>query len=115
MMDLSDQPVIDPRTLAALRDLGEDLLEEIVAIFLADAPKRITEITSAVRRGDATAMWKAAHELRSVASNAGAMRLAHLCDLIQEQGVAGSVEGMDPIVRQLRTECDGAATELLAM
>jgi HPt (histidine-containing phosphotransfer) domain-containing protein len=105
-------PVIDTRTIDSLRELGQDLLDEVVAIFVNESAKRIADVERAAREGDPTAMWKAAHELRSVASNAGAMRLAHLCDVVQERGTGGSVEGMDGVVTNLRRERDAAADAL---
>ena len=98
-----------------MRELGQDLLDEVIAIFVNESAERIAAVEQAAREGDPTAMWKAAHELRSVASNAGAMRLAHLCDVIQDRGVGGSVEGMESVVVRLREERDAAADALLTV
>ena len=109
------EPLIDRSAIEALRELGQDLVDEVVSIFVNESAKRIADVERAAVDCDPTAMWKAAHELRSVASNAGAMRLAELCDVIQERGVAGSVEGIRPLIEQLRQQRDAAADELLAL
>lgn len=105
-------PVIDYAAIESLRELGDDLLNEVIMIFFTQSAARIADVERAAAARDSSAMWKAAHELRSVASNAGAMRLARLCDVIQERGVAGSVDGASVLLTELRQERDRAADAL---
>jgi CheY-like chemotaxis protein/HPt (histidine-containing phosphotransfer) domain-containing protein len=60
-------PVFDRE--AALQAVGGDpvLLREVTGIFIEDSPKRIEEARSALGRGDAAALSRAAHTLKGAA------------------------------------------------
>jgi HPt (histidine-containing phosphotransfer) domain-containing protein len=111
-----NENVLDAAAIESLRELGgEELVAEVRNIFVAEIPALISGVEDAARRGQADAMWKAAHAIRSIAANAGATRLALLCDTVQERGYAGSVEGADELVQQLWAEFDRARAALEAI
>jgi CheY-like chemotaxis protein len=61
--------VVDRAALLAGVDGNRRLLRELVRLFLADCPQRMTEINEAVRRGDAGALRVAAHALKGSIGN----------------------------------------------
>ena len=63
---------IDPETLLAGVDGDLRLLRELIRVFLADYPERLLEIREAIRRGDGTALERAAHALKGSVGNFGA-------------------------------------------
>jgi signal transduction histidine kinase/DNA-binding response OmpR family regulator/HPt (histidine-containing phosphotransfer) domain-containing protein len=96
-------PPVSQRALDAIRILDPGarggLLAKVVRTYLADAPPRLAEMRAASAAGDAEALRKAAHSLKSASANLGAERLAALCKEIEglarsgeAQGAAGRVE-----------------------
>ena len=75
--------VLDEGVIQGLRELGgeEDpgLLVELIDIYLADAPKRMEEIESALARNDWKLLERAAHTLKSASANIGALGLSAIC------------------------------------
>lgn len=56
-------------------DGDEELLAELIALFLAEAPKRLATLEEAQRRGDLVALKEAAHALKGMAAQIGAVSL----------------------------------------
>jgi HPt (histidine-containing phosphotransfer) domain-containing protein len=107
-----DENVLDRAAIESLRELGEDLVEEVRGVFIAEIPPLIREVEEAARRNQPDVMWKAAHAIRSVAANAGAKHVALLCDEVQERGFGGSVEGGEELARRLWVEFERACAAL---
>jgi two-component system, sensor histidine kinase and response regulator len=85
---------VDPEVLAMLADLQEpgepDLLGELVALFLRDAPERLGAIDRGLADGDLATVERAAHSLKGSASNLGAMGLHCLAACVEEQARLGN-------------------------
>lgn len=114
-MRVDPDAVLDAGTIASLRELSsadDDLLAEVARIFARDAAKWLTVIRDAADRSDADAMWKAAHELRSLASNAGALRVASLCDTVQERGLSRELSDAEELAAMTVREVDRACAAL---
>ena len=107
-----DENVLDRAAIDSLRELGDDLVEEVRGLFVAEIPPLIRDVEEAARRNQPEAMWKAAHAIRSVAGNAGAVHLARLCDEVQALGYGGSVEGGEVLARELWVEFEKARAAL---
>jgi HPt (histidine-containing phosphotransfer) domain-containing protein len=101
-------PALDPAVLAELRELGgEDergFMGELFTHLLQDTPPRLVALQQAAATGDAHALAKTAHSLKGSAGNVGARRMAALCETLEAQGRAGSVQGAEPIVNHLADE-----------
>ncbi len=111
-----DESPIDPAAIAALRELDEgrnDLLREIIDLFLAETPPRLAAIAAAVGAGDTESLWRAAHALRSGAANLGATRVVRLCDMVEKRGRAGLLEGVVELAAELRQAVDAALGALV--
>jgi HPt (histidine-containing phosphotransfer) domain-containing protein len=82
--------VLDHETLRSLRELQEDgdddLLGELIDLFLADAPARIDAIRAAVARQDWAALTAPAHSLKGSCGSLGAFPLAELCGRLEHCG-----------------------------
>ncbi len=83
------QPVeiLDRRILDRLRSLqipGEpDFLEEMIAIFMCDAPPTFERARRAVGQADAAEYREAVHHLKGSANSLGATRLAACCNEVE--------------------------------
>jgi HPt (histidine-containing phosphotransfer) domain-containing protein len=70
---------LDAKTIGQIRELGgQDLLVELVQIFLAHAPRRIENFRQGVRSGDLAQAEKAIHSFRSSSVSLGASRVAEM-------------------------------------
>ena len=99
--------LINGETLDDIQNSGSEgniLLERLIKIFLAEVPKNIGMLESAIESNDATRLWQTAHRLKSSSSGVGAERLASLFREIEFLGRIDTVEGTDIILTEARTE-----------
>jgi CheY-like chemotaxis protein/HPt (histidine-containing phosphotransfer) domain-containing protein len=64
-------------------DRAQTMTREIVGLFVADAPRRISAIQAAIAANDAGALSIEAHALKGAASNIGATALQAVCDRLE--------------------------------
>jgi HPt (histidine-containing phosphotransfer) domain-containing protein len=89
-------PALDFAVLESLRQLtrpGEpDVLREVLATFLADAPGRIAAITNAIQCQDAHALLRAAHTFKGAAASIGAAGVQGRCRELETSARTGDVD-----------------------
>jgi HPt (histidine-containing phosphotransfer) domain-containing protein len=98
---------IDPRALENLRDVLDgdpDLLNELIDLFLTDAPALMQDLHDAVVRQDAQSITQTAHSLKGSASNLGARGMAAVCANLERRGRAGLLGGAESACRTLAKE-----------
>jgi HPt (histidine-containing phosphotransfer) domain-containing protein len=82
--------ILDPNTLEALRGLQEegddDLLVELIDLFLEDAPRRVDGMRTAITREDWPGLASLAHSLKGSCGSLGALHLAELCGRLEQHG-----------------------------
>ena len=92
------EDVLHSEALESLRALERQgspgVVRRSVAFYLEDAPPLLRTIRDAVGRADADALRRAAHSLKSSSANLGAVRLARLCQELEQIGATGSVDGV---------------------
>lgn len=78
---------------AALARVGDDeeLLAELVKIFLDDYPNSLSAIDEAVRRQDPPQLEKAAHTLKGAVANFGADAVVKEAYELEQQGRRGDL------------------------
>ena len=86
---------LDPHGLEAIRALDPSgrsgLLAKVVGRYLEDAPARLEQMRVGIQAGDAAALAKAAHTIKSASAQLGAERLAALCKELEAMARGGSV------------------------
>jgi HPt (histidine-containing phosphotransfer) domain-containing protein len=94
-------PVMD--VAGALRRLGEDveLLEQIILIFLEDAPGLVHSAREALSRGDAGELRRSAHSLKGMMATLGAQAGQHAALRIEQCAASGNLEDASSLI------CDG--------
>jgi two-component system, sensor histidine kinase and response regulator len=79
--------VLDQNALNALRSLqddgDDDLLGELIDLFLQDAPTRLASIRHAIARKDWAGLMAAAHSLKGSCGSLGALHMADLCGRLE--------------------------------
>ena len=83
-VDVGD--ALDKATIDYLKSLrrgeGPSVLERAVGMYLENAPTVLEELRRAIAGGDASAVWKIAHSLKSSSASLGAKQLAqHIGDM----------------------------------
>ena len=99
---------IDLVTLEKLRAmLGENaprLLADLIDGYLDDTPRLLLEMQAAVAHGDAPALQREAHKLKSSSTFLGAAGLAELCAELERIGRTGTTAGCLDLVMQVQAE-----------
>ena len=102
-----DEP-INPRALDAIRHLpgpnGAALVGKVIRAYLADTPARLAQMRAALDAGDAGALRKGAHGLKSSSANVGAETLAALCKELEIVGRSGNLGAAPPLLRDAEAQ-----------
>jgi HPt (histidine-containing phosphotransfer) domain-containing protein len=109
------EPSIDAQTIQSLRDLGsddDDLLGEVIELYLDDSRVRIETMRAALAASDSEQLSGAAHAMKSASANVGAMGVRKLCESIEMIGRGGTVDGAAALFEDLQREYDAAKAEL---
>lgn len=92
----------------------EELLQEIVGLYLAEYPDLLEQIQSAVKTGDAPGLFRSAHTLKGSLGALGAESAQQRAfDLEMSgregdlQGAPGMVADLENLLRQLHEELAG--------
>lgn len=106
--------MIDIRTLQELREIGgeHDLVGELIALFLTDAPLRVLSMEQALGSRDCEQMERQAHTLKSSSANLGAEELSRLCARLELAARHADLQACSLIVPELRKVFEISAREL---
>jgi HPt (histidine-containing phosphotransfer) domain-containing protein len=106
--DTSHSCPIDRKTLDGIRALqnqgASNLLNELIEIYLNDSPKLLEGLQEAIIRADATALQEAAHSLKSISANMGALTLRALCEELETMGRKKLMEGIAEVLSKVSKE-----------
>jgi len=112
------RPVIDSAATTVLQQIGEgaqDVLQEVIDLYLDDAATRMEAIRKAVADRDSPSLAAAAHALKSSSGNVGATRVREICRELEVIGQAGRAAGAEKLLAQLESEYERAGKELREM
>lgn len=112
----SPEPVLDASVIEMLRELGgpdePELLEDLVEIFLDDAPARIRDIEEALAEANYELMERAAHTLKSSAANLGAMVLSASASELEAAARKRQSEATPELAKRCSAALDDAGRAL---
>jgi HPt (histidine-containing phosphotransfer) domain-containing protein len=100
-----DALVLDDAVILDLREsIGgdDDFVRELVEAYLSEATGYLDAMTAAASAGDAAAMVRPAHTLKSSSATMGAMRLSAICRGIEEAGRDARFDDMTGDVERAR-------------
>lgn len=107
---------LDEQVLLDLESLGDeehpDFLKTVIQQFLEDQPKHITAVETAIEDKDAWGLRKDAHSLKGSSLNVGAQALASRAMELEKLGVAGRLDGVEPLLLAFQKECRRARRAL---
>jgi signal transduction histidine kinase/HPt (histidine-containing phosphotransfer) domain-containing protein len=110
--DLLDQSLITELHAMPPSD-GSTMLRELVDFFLENAPQRIAQITQFV--SDPAKMAFHAHALKSMSLNLGAMRMADICQRLEELAPSANEETAGRLLQALDRTFRMTREELLPL
>ncbi len=113
--DRDDQgEILDPATLAMLRDLSGqgDFLDRLISTFREKTRDDVAEIGHAVDAGDPERLRLAAHAFKSSSRNLGAIRVSTLCESLERAGREGDLSQAESLANSLDGEVAKALTAL---
>ena len=102
----SVEPVtLEPHALDSIRSLHRkgrtDFLARLIEKYVASSTEHLVSIRRAVASGDATALWQAAHALKSSSGMMGASVFAELCHELEVLGRAATLERVPEVLSKL--------------
>jgi len=112
---MTDAGCLDPTVLADIRALsapGEDLLADVVRLFVADVPDQLRTLRHALDGRDAAAARRTAHRLKGSALAAGARQLAAVCAAVEDAAREGDVDRAASCASTLDVEFHAARVAL---
>jgi PAS domain S-box-containing protein len=111
-------PAIDSSALVALRELQEegepDFVTQLVDLLLAQMPERFAQLDAALLAGDARAVERLAHPMKSSCANLGVLAVSKLCAAIERRARARTLDGVAALVADARAEYERALPALRA-
>jgi len=100
--------VIDQDIMAGLKEIGGDdakeLLQELLQVYLEDAPLRLKSIEEAANSNDTKTLKQSAHALRSTSVTVGAIRLGKLCGVLESDAEKQNLQKVFPLISQINQE-----------
>jgi HPt (histidine-containing phosphotransfer) domain-containing protein len=98
------EPTIDPAIYEALeQSVGREFVGELVDTFLADAPRMLDDLRSALAARDADRFRRAAHSLKSNSNTFGARTLGAMARDLEVRtrfGARASPGALDALARE---------------
>jgi HPt (histidine-containing phosphotransfer) domain-containing protein len=90
----------------------EDILDELVQVFLEDAPSRMAAIDSAVRAASRDDIKNSAHAYKSAAASMGAWQLSDLLRQLESAGAEGDESRAEALLSKVRIAHDSVVATL---
>jgi PAS domain S-box-containing protein len=107
--------VLEADALERLRaTLGEDGTRQLVDSFVAEAPKLISALRSALDHGDAEGLRRAAHTLKSNAATFGATALSETSAALERIGANHALDGAAELIARAEREYEQTRSTLEA-
>jgi CheY-like chemotaxis protein len=105
--DVHDEAALDHEVVTRMRQLaekvGNGLIDQLAELFVQDTPERLAVLRRAASMGDLPALAEAAHTLKGSSASLGATTMVHLCDRLEAQSHAGSLDGVHELIERLES------------
>jgi PAS domain S-box-containing protein len=109
------EPVFDREALLARVENDQELLREIVALFLGEAPELLGAIREALERRDAPSLERSAHTLKGSVGNFGAKSAFETALKLETMGRNGDLSGGAEALAELETKISQLVKTLAAL
>ncbi len=101
-----EEKLLDMNAIKRIKDLGgqddSTFLQQVINMFLKQAPSIVDEILIYEKNGDIEKMWQAAHKLKGSSMNIGAKWLAAVCKQVEIKGRESELKDIGLLTSQLK-------------
>jgi HPt (histidine-containing phosphotransfer) domain-containing protein len=104
LADISDASIIDRDAILEQFEGDADFLREVVQLFIAACPRRLSAIHEAILGCNTTALQTAAHSIRGSASYFGALAVMAAASDLETMGRAGILPDAGEACEKLEQE-----------
>lgn len=98
------EPEQTERFLKTIRKGGAGVMREIIAIFIKDMSERVASLQKAVVQNSVNDLKAAAHSLKSLSAQVGAMTLSRYSHQLEMMGYDGTMDGATDLVTRAGEE-----------
>jgi HPt (histidine-containing phosphotransfer) domain-containing protein len=109
------RPVLDVEQMRAQLGDDEELVADVIRLYLDDYPGRVAAIASAIQAGDSGRLRGAAHALKGSAGAISASRVVDAARALEAIGEAGDLGPADQRFATLVSEVEQLAAVLRAL
>ena len=96
--------ILDVETALARIENDRVLFAQIVEIYIAEAPKHLSEIRTAISSDERKVIERHAHSLKSASANVGAERVRKAASVLEDQAHLENLAGIKQLAQQIETE-----------
>jgi two-component system sensor histidine kinase/response regulator len=107
--------VFDASDLADRCDGDDELVREVVQLFLESSAAQLASIARAADSGDCDSLEREAHSLKGAARSTGARRVAEAASAVEKIGRGGDLGGAHEAISVLRRELRALRPEINAL
>lgn len=100
---------LDESLLDELRGILEGEFPALVSTYVQDSAVRVQDMNAAFAKGDADGLRKSTHSLKGASANLGLEVLTEICRELEEKCMAGSLDGVEPLLQRVAEEQQRAA------
>lgn len=86
---------LDREILQTLQEVMEGQFPELINTFVNDSEERIRNLQKALATRDQETVRRQAHSFKGSCNNLGAVRLAELCQVMEDGGREGKLDGLE--------------------
>ncbi len=101
---LKSDPILNLEIIAELRELDQNLLDELIDLFAGKTPLMIQKLADEFSAGDLKAAAMTAHTLKGSTGNLGAQRMYRICSQLIELAHDGKIDSVAMVLEALRAE-----------
>ncbi len=83
---------------------AEEMLPELVELFLDDSAEQLASIETAVNSGDLDLLRNAAHKMKGGSASVAAVPLSKVCGKLEKMAIEGSLDGAPEQVTEAKAE-----------
>jgi two-component system sensor histidine kinase/response regulator len=108
----AEDSLVDEAAILSGMDGNRKLLRDLTRIFLAEYPKQLAEIKTAIQAADAERLRRAAHALKGSVGNFGAKKAFETASQLETMGKTGKLDAAAGTYLALESELSQLTREL---
>jgi HPt (histidine-containing phosphotransfer) domain-containing protein len=84
--------------------MGEDILREVIPLFISDKKEQLEKLADAMQTGDTEDVKLRAHAIKGGSGNVGAMRLSEAASALEKKASQGDLPCGEVLFERVRAE-----------